>query len=151
MTNENLMAQFMEQMASSNPKMKMLSEMMKQQQTPNPVAKSKIAKHSDSKMKKLLHINKELKEQLSKSRKQNKHLMDYLDFFIDVNSLFSSSVGACECWGDDHECERCSGKGVPGTFEINNEAFSKYILPAIQQMKNKKDARKVVELQRHAI
>ena len=61
--------------------------------------------------------------------------MKYLNFFIDVNTVFSSAVGACECWGEDANCEQCHGKGNPGYFQVDENAFQQYVLPCMEQVK----------------
>ena len=114
----------MSQFANTDPKMQMLAQLMANSQKPDDTAKSnKIAK-----LKNKVRI---LFNRVKKLEHQKNHLLKYIDFFLDVNASFSSAVGACECWGEDPECEKCSGEGVPGHFEVNQEAFNTYIKPSL--------------------
>lgn len=136
-SNDNLMAALMEQMGgNNNSKMEMLAKILAQQNNqPQNTAQPQPANGDKYKgqARKLMALNKELKDKLLLLKKQKEQLLQYLDYFIEVNAVFSSAVGACECWGDDPQCEKCRGQGKPGAFAIQQEAFQYYIRPALKQ------------------
>jgi len=117
---------FMSQFANTDPKMQMLAQLIANNQ--NTDDKKNSGSLAKLKKKAQLLFNKVKKLEL-----QKKHLLKYIDFFLDVNASFSSAVGACECWGEDAECEKCHGKGLPGHFARNEEAFNTYIKPSLEE------------------
>ena len=124
---------FMAQHAEANPKLKMLYEMMQQNMRnsdPPAPANSKI----QGQLQKLLQINKCLNNRNKQLKRQQRHLLKYLNFLVDVNTSVSSAVGACECWGEDNTCKNCHGKGRPGYFEVNPGAFRDYVMPCLEQV-----------------
>lgn len=121
----------MAQQAQTNPKMKLMYDMMKNQSQQKSEKKSK----TQGQLKKLLYINGKLTKKVKALRLQQKKILKYLNFFIDVNTVFSSAVGACECWGEDANCEQCHGKGNPGYFQVDENAFQQYVLPCMEQVK----------------
>lgn len=115
----------------SNPKLKMLYDMMQQSQKQE--KKSPTSK-IQGQLKKLVLINRTLSKKNKILKHQQKKILKYLNFFIDVNTVFSSAVGACECWGEDHSCQNCNGQGSPGHFEVNEDAFRNYVLPCMEHV-----------------
>ncbi|MCG8322632.1 MAG: hypothetical protein MI921_24240 [Cytophagales bacterium] len=127
-------AAMINQMAGKNPKAQMIAQLMAQQARqgtgdPGSIQNDK----TKGQTKKLLNINLELKKKIQKLIKEKKQILNYLDFFIDVNAAFSGAVGACECWGGDPDCEKCNGKGEPGYFELDQEQFDYYIKPSLKK------------------
>ncbi len=51
----------------------------------------------------------------------------------DRNTLFAAAVGACECWGEDPRCPRCSGHGSPGWMPPDSQLYAEYIAPAVMR------------------
>ncbi len=123
---ENLIAQ----QSQSNPKMKFLLDMMQQQKKAEPEKNTKTI----GQLKKMTHINQKLIKRNKQLKHQQKRILKYLNFFIDVNTVFSSAVGACECWGEDPSCQNCGGKGRPGYFQVNENAFKTYVMPCMEQI-----------------
>ena len=133
-SNEKIMAALMEQMGGNNSKMELLTKILAQQ---NSREQNTPEKTGDSKfkgqMKKLMAINKDLKDKVVQLKKHKAQLLQYLDYFIEVNACFAGAVGACECWGDDPDCEKCRGQGKPGSFAIQEQAFQYYIDPVLKK------------------
>ncbi len=119
------------QQAQTNPKLKLMFDMMKNQNQAKPETKTK----TQGQFKKLLFINSKLTKKVKALRLQQKNILKYLNFFIDVNTVFSSAVGACECWGEDNNCEHCHGNGNPGYFQVDESAFQQYVMPCMEQVK----------------
>lgn len=115
---------FMSQFANTDPKMQMLAQLIANNHNSGDKAKSGTIAKLKNKVRLLFNRVKKLEV-------QKKHLLKYIDFFLDVNAAFSSAVGACECWGEDPECEKCGGEGLPGHFKVNEEAFNTYIKPCL--------------------
>ena len=104
--NDQLLAALTEKLGTDNPKMQLLSQLLAQQQlSENENGNDKRA----GQVKKLAQSVQELKKQVAALKKQRSKLVEYLDFFINVNAIFASAVGACECWGGDDGCENCRG------------------------------------------
>ena len=49
------------------------------------------------------------------------------------NTFVAGALGACECWGTDAGCERCGGRGAPGSFEPEPAAFELLVLPLLRE------------------
>ena len=119
------------QQTQSNPKLKLLYDMMQKSQNQGKLQHTSKAK---GQLKKLVMINKTLTKRNRILKHQQKKILKYLNFFIDVNTVFSSAVGACECWGEDNSCQHCNGQGNPGHFEVNEDAFQTYVLPCMERL-----------------
>lgn len=124
---------FMEQFANADPKMQMLAQLLANQQNSN-------EKSGSGTTAKLRHKVKGLIIKIKRLEVQKKRLLKYIDYFLDVNVAFSSAVGACECWGEDGECEKCKGEGSPGYFSSDPQAFDTYIKPCLENKKVQKSA-----------
>lgn len=132
---ESLIAQQVE----TNPKLRLIYEMMQQSQNKTkPETRSK----AQGQLKKLLFINEKLTKRVKILRRHQKQILKYLNFFIDVNTVFSSAVGACECWGEDDSCQHCGGKGKPGHFQVDENAFREYVMPCMEQISEEPSAEK---------
>lgn len=50
------------------------------------------------------------------------------------NDALAAALGACSlCFGDDPLCDRCFGRGMPGSLPPKPKAFRKYVLPAFRR------------------
>jgi hypothetical protein len=50
------------------------------------------------------------------------------------NEALASATGSCPaCFGEDPSCERCRGRGVPGSRAPAPAPFRQYVLPAMQR------------------
>jgi hypothetical protein len=73
-----------------------------------------------------------LKEQLKKSKEEEQKLISYLDHFLKLNTALSAALGSCEnCWGNDPDCDRCGGEGIPGWRPVNKRLYALYVQPCI--------------------
>ena len=115
--------------ADSNPKLKMLMELMQRNTSQEDPAKVK------GQLSRLMAINRTLSTRYRQQQIHMKKVLKYLNFLIDVNTVFSSAVGACECWGEDSGCTHCQGKGRPGYFQVNERAFREYVMPCMEQVR----------------
>jgi hypothetical protein len=48
----------------------------------------------------------------------------------------ADALGACVCLGEEADCPRCRGRGVPGTFAIDRPLFDRLIQPAVDRLFN---------------
>ena len=52
-----------------------------------------------------------------------------------LNNSLSKSLGSCrKCWGENPDCDNCSGNGAPGWQKINKKLFNTYVLPALEKL-----------------
>lgn len=51
----------------------------------------------------------------------------------DRNAFLAGALGACECWGADPGCDRCAGRGAPGAYPPDPDAFAALVLPLAQR------------------
>ena len=125
------MAQLLSQMGGSSKK-QLLAQMLMQQQnnaeaTPETGNKDKLR----GQLKRLTQQNQQLKQRLRHTNQERLELLGYLDYLLELNQGFSAAVGACECWGEDDDCENCHGAGKPGWKPRNEEAFAAMISPVL--------------------
>jgi hypothetical protein len=52
----------------------------------------------------------------------------------EFNELLAAALGACECWGDDTSCRRCSGHGGSGWLEPDADLFQMFVGPAVERL-----------------
>jgi len=57
---------------------------------------------------------------------------------VDRNSLLAAAVGACDCWGEQVECQLCGGQGVPGWVVPDKELFACYVYPAVRAVSKRR-------------
>jgi hypothetical protein len=77
-------------------------------------------------------INKNLFQQYDELKNNYQLLIQQLD-------TMAEAVGACpQCWGEDVTCNYCKGRGKPGNFQPNQQAFDYYIKPVILKLKTSK-------------
>lgn len=74
----------------------------------------------------------DVKRQLSRLGKTVRRLKRERDLLIERNRTIAFGLGACECWGTDRDCLRCSGLGVPGYFIPEEREFVELVLPLLQ-------------------
>ncbi|NUO07654.1 MAG: hypothetical protein HUU08_03085 [Candidatus Brocadia sp.] len=109
------------QMGISDPRLQMIAEFMKHQNPP-PQDKHVPDEEEKTKLKRVIGRYKQL-------RHENLVLMER-------NDALASALGACPyCWGEDAVCEMCHGKGVPGAYVPNTNAFVEYVLPAVRKLR----------------
>jgi hypothetical protein len=64
----------------------------------------------------------------------------YSDLYERAREL-AQALGACvRCWGEDPDCERCGGTGVPGSRTPDPGAFQQYVAPAMAAMRAARSA-----------
>jgi hypothetical protein len=52
----------------------------------------------------------------------------------DRNVLIAAALGACECWGEDLECDMCAGCGAPGWRVPDPQLYEDYVAAAARRM-----------------
>ena len=46
----------------------------------------------------------------------------------------AAALGACpQCWGTDHACDRCHGRGGPGAYPPDQPLYARYVRPAARR------------------
>lgn len=114
----------MKQMASDNPKLFALMEMMKQQSDSG--AKTKENSTTSQALKKEVYKRKKLLRRLQEVQKDLINLEAFMD-------EVAASLGACtNCWGTHSSCSICEGKGGPGHFPPDKMGFQQYVLPVLR-------------------
>jgi hypothetical protein len=86
--------------------------------------------------------NKRLMDQISAMKaqsKQNKEeqdrMVNCLDYFLKLNNSLAAALGSCDnCWGEDQNCEKCNGDGLPGWREVNKRLFNIYVQPCLEKI-----------------
>ena len=120
------MKAMLEQQANADPKMRLMYELLQKSQDQEGQTSNKKAQ---GQVRKLVDLNTILSKKVQLLKRHQKKILKYLNFFIDVNTVFSSAVGACECWGEDRSCPNCHGRGKPGHFQVDERAFQEYVMP----------------------
>ncbi len=129
-TNSNKkMFDLMEQMGVSNPRLRMLAEFMNQQNGLQG-ERSIPEKNSLKKERALAKYKRALEE--------NVYLRNENEILAERTNMLTSALGACHCLGEEEECEDCQGKGKPGSFLPDNDAFVEYIRPVIVALQKHK-------------
>jgi len=67
-------------------------------------------------------------------------IYEELEELRERDEMISAALGACYCWGRNRQCPDCNGRGRPGTFLPDDRLFAKFVLPAVQVMKQRKKA-----------
>lgn len=52
---------------------------------------------------------------------------------VDRNVLLAAALGACDCWGEDPECDECSGEGTVAWVPPDPELYDEYVKPAVMR------------------
>lgn len=127
----------------SNPALRNLFRMMlnnQQQQEEVPSRRITLSKAVED-VKHLLEINKAMKIALNELKSENEKM-------VERYRTLTKALGACECLGENVICPICHGKGVPGTFLIDEIAFNRYVYPLIQRITQTVEQSNVVEEKR---
>lgn len=53
------------------------------------------------------------------------------------NLLLAAALGACECWGENTECEYCKGVGSTGWIDPEEDLLRELVGPALQIIQTK--------------
>lgn len=57
------------------------------------------------------------------------------------NDQLAAALGACGlCWGEDLTCPVCGGRGHPGAEMPNVAQLRRFVLPALQQLRESKNS-----------
>ena len=63
------------------------------------------------------------------------------EYLIELTETLAAALGACPaCWGEDEHCNECRGRGRPGAFTPDEEAFADIVLPVIRRMREHRRA-----------
>lgn len=109
-----------EQMGITDPRLRMIVEFMRNQNSSQ--AESVPSEERQARI-----------ERVKASYERLKHENMIL---IERNDILASALGACPvCWGEDGDCEMCRGKGVPGAYAPDKDAFVTYVLPVVDKLR----------------
>jgi len=65
-----------------------------------------------------------------------KRIKNEYKILMERNDILASALGAClDCWGEDADCEMCYGKGVPGAYVPDRDAFVEFVLPSLRRLR----------------
>jgi len=121
-------------MSGGSSKQQLIAQMLMAQQQPPATQESHPSTNKlKGRLKRLAEQNHQLKQRLGQADRQHKELLEYLDCLLELNQHFAAAVGACDCWGDDEDCENCQGAGTPGWQPVVEEAFKVYVAPALKK------------------
>ncbi len=48
------------------------------------------------------------------------------------NQRVAGALGACRCWGLSPDCPRCGGTGLPGSRDVDPDAFAELVVPLLR-------------------
>jgi hypothetical protein len=48
------------------------------------------------------------------------------------NGELAEALGACDCWGENGDCQFCGGDGIPGWILPDTRLFATYARPAVR-------------------
>jgi hypothetical protein len=51
----------------------------------------------------------------------------------DIRILLTAALGACECWGQDPDCDLCDGAGSSGWTAPDEDLYTEYVVPAVRR------------------
>ena len=60
-------------------------------------------------------------------------LVHYQDL-VERNEALASALGACDCWGEQVDCDVCQGAGIPGWTLPDKQLFLYFVRPAVNAM-----------------
>ncbi|MFZ0726844.1 MAG: hypothetical protein WAM61_13745 [Desulfobacterales bacterium] len=122
----NSLTEMLDNLGVDNPRLRLVAEMMDKQ-------KPEQAGRSPSEKK--LAIKKQALSRIEKLIQQNRELREENHVVRERLELLASSLGACpDCWGEDQACSVCRGRGAPGGFLPDRDAFVGYVLPAVRKI-----------------
>jgi hypothetical protein len=86
-----------------------------------------------------LRAKKKKKPSLAHLRNLVNDMYMELEDLREKNDNLAAALGACYlCWGEDPECQECSGRGQPGFFAPDENLFAEFVIPALKKMKRDK-------------
>ena len=75
-----------------------------------------------------------------RAKKKLQRLYRKQEILKERNEDLAAALGACPyCWGENRRCRACDGKGSPGYFAADEEAFTEYVMPVLEQLGLLKD------------
>jgi hypothetical protein len=87
-----------------------------------------------SKYKKLLVVLRKYKEDAKTTQEKMAEIEGQFSRMEQLTDELAAAVGACpNCWGQAWNCSFCHGKGKPGTYDLDREAFEQYVLPLFRK------------------
>jgi hypothetical protein len=132
------MLNLLDQIGVTDPRIPMITELMKLQMDETPDNQS-LGKNSIQR-KKVMPIFNEMVRKNDELRYDNELLVDKLD-------TVASALGACPfCWGENEACEMCQGKGSPGKYNPEIDAFRKFVLPVVKKIRKRVEKTKISHL-----
>lgn len=70
-----------------------------------------------------------------RAKKKLQQLYREREILRERNDDLAAALGACpDCWGENRGCKTCRGEGVPGYFTADEEAFTAYVMPVLEQL-----------------
>lgn len=70
-----------------------------------------------------------------RARKKLQRLYREYEILKERNEDLAAALGACpHCWGENSRCKICHGEGSPGYFTVDEEAFTEYVMPVLEQL-----------------
>ena len=88
--------------------------------------------------KKLFEQSVILKKKLRQIIDEKTKIVEQLNDEKKLNKSLSDALGSCsDCWGEDPNCENCSGRGIPGWRRINSRMFNIHVFPALEKLYSK--------------
>jgi hypothetical protein len=76
-----------------------------------------------------------LKEQLKQARLNRNQALNRMNDLRRLNRELSGALGSCPvCWGQDRQCARCGGEGLPGWGTVSKKWFTVYVLPVLEKL-----------------
>src|SRR5438128_12681744 len=69
-------------------------------------------------------------ERRRRSREAVERLRFERERLAERNDLLARALGACpSCWGEDTGCRLCRGRGKPGSWFPDDDAFGQFVVP----------------------
>lgn len=131
------MLQLLEQMGISDPRIRMIAEMIVQQNAPQSESQHFAESMSRDKM----------LDEFQEIQRQNEELRHENELLWERNDTLAAALGACpDCWGEDEGCKICRGRGSPGAFKPKKYAFAEYVLPVMKRLRKYKHKKKDTKL-----
>ena len=84
--------------------------------------------------KKLLEQVASLKFQSKQMKLDKNEILNRLNDLVKLNNSLSGALGSCStCWGEDPDCDKCTGNGSSGWQVYNKRLFNIYVLPTLEK------------------
>ena len=126
-SNQNPLSFLLEQLGETNPKMKMLTELIKKQQATQSEANQASQGPNESENSEPKHVHMRQENELL--RQENLLLVERIE-------ALAAALGACpECWGENEDCELCRGRGTPGSMQPDRDMFRAYVVPVLEKLR----------------